>query len=60
MTDQDKKVNINSRHYWGITQMGVVCFEGTFNECWDELTATFPDKTLYQLLAMNVKITRIK
>lgn len=51
---------VNTRHYWGITQNGVVCYEGTFNECWEELTATFPDKTMGELEAMKTRISRIK
>lgn len=55
-----KVLNMNPRHYWGITENGLVQYEGTFNECWEELTATYPDKTLGQLTAMNTRISRIK
>lgn len=56
----DKIHHLNPRHYWGITENGLVQYEGTFNECWEELVATFPNKTLEQLTAMNIRISRIK
>ena len=48
------------RHYWKITLNGDECFRGTFNECWEELVATFPHLTLQQLQQMNTRIARIK
>lgn len=52
----DKK---NPRHYWGITVNGVECYRGTFNECWDELVATYPMTTLSDLTAAGVRISRV-
>ncbi len=56
----DKIHHISPRQYWGITENGVECYRGTFNECWQELTDTYGDKTLAELVKMNTRIQRIK
>lgn len=56
----DKVTNIAKRRYWAITENGVVCYEGTFNECWEELVATYGNKTLADLAKQGTRISRIK
>lgn len=60
MTDNRKVTHINTRRYWAITEAGLVMFEGTFNECWDELVATYGDKTLKEIADLQTRIQRIK
>lgn len=46
--------------YWAIVQLDMVIFEGTFNECWNELVNRYAKNSLGELATARIKITRIK
>lgn len=44
--------------YWAIFQGKDILFEGTFQQCWNDLMVRYANITLYQLQTKGIRIAR--
>lgn len=48
----------SKKYYWAIFNKDGVVYEGSFNQCWDELIKRYYNLTVGQLEMAGVKIAR--
>lgn len=55
----EKSKKKTKKNYWAIFNADGIVFEGSFSECWKELTKRFYNLTVGQLELAKVRIGRI-
>ncbi|OWK39512.1 hypothetical protein [Fimbriiglobus ruber] len=48
-----------SRNYWAVFQGREVLFEGSFSDCWTQLTEQFGKQTVSSLVKNGIRIGRL-
>ncbi|WP_020474489.1 hypothetical protein [Zavarzinella formosa] len=48
----------SKRYYWAVFEGRQPIFEGSFNDCWKHLVATFGHETVAHLTANGIRISR--